>query len=167
MCIWLRNTKSCGMRVWLRRNCYYFTGHIFMVSSDMRSIIILVSNIIFFTLIRFISLTVKIPMPSAITSFVPNSNHAFIFFYTRIKSQRAITAGKSWSSLLQTHECSLWEWSEVELIMMMSSNGNIFRVIDPLCGNRDCKCGWLFRTTSEFGRSPHLVAVTWKYKKLI
>ena len=35
-----------------------------------------------------------------------------------------------------------------------------------LC-NRDCKCGWPFRTASEIGRSPHLVAVTWKYKKLI
>ena len=32
---------------------------------------------------------------------------------------------------------------------------------------RDCKCGWPFRTASEIGRSPHLVAVTWKYKKLI
>ena len=33
--------------------------------------------------------------------------------------------------------------------------------------DRDCKCGWPFRTASEIGRSPHLVAVTWKYKKLI
>ena len=32
---------------------------------------------------------------------------------------------------------------------------------------RDCKCGWPFRMASEIGRSPHLVAVTWKYKKLI
>ena len=30
---------------------------------------------------------------------------------------------------------------------------------------RDCKCGKPFRTASEIGRSPHLVAVTWKYKK--
>ena len=27
--------------------------------------------------------------------------------------------------------------------------------------------GWPFRTASEIGRSPNLVAVTWKYKKLI
>ena len=33
--------------------------------------------------------------------------------------------------------------------------------------NRDCKCGWSFRTASEVGRSPYLVVVTWKYKKLI
>ena len=32
--------------------------------------------------------------------------------------------------------------------------------------NRDFKCGWPFRTASEIGRSPHLVAVTWKYKSL-
>ena len=32
---------------------------------------------------------------------------------------------------------------------------------------RDCKCGWPSRTASEIGHSPHLVAVTWKYKKLI
>ena len=32
---------------------------------------------------------------------------------------------------------------------------------------RDCKCGWPFRTASRIGRSPHLVAVTWKYKKPI
>ena len=31
--------------------------------------------------------------------------------------------------------------------------------------NRDSKCGRPFRTTSKIGRSPHLVAVTWKYKK--
>ena len=30
-----------------------------------------------------------------------------------------------------------------------------------------CKCRWSFRTASEIGRSPHLVAVTWKYRKLI
>ena len=32
--------------------------------------------------------------------------------------------------------------------------------------NRDCKCWWPF-TASEIGHSPHLVSVTWKYKKLI
>ena len=31
--------------------------------------------------------------------------------------------------------------------------------------NRVCKCGRPFRTASEIGRSLHLVAVTWKYKK--
>ena len=30
---------------------------------------------------------------------------------------------------------------------------------------RDCKCERPFRTASEIGRWPHLVAVTWKYKK--
>ena len=35
-----------------------------------------------------------------------------------------------------------------------------------LSNNRDCKCGWPF-TASEIGRSLHLVAVTWKYKKPI
>ena len=32
---------------------------------------------------------------------------------------------------------------------------------------RDCKCGKPLHPASDLGRSPHLVAVTWKYKKLV
>ena len=35
----------------------------------------------------------------------------------------------------------------------------------PYFYHRDCSAGG--RTASEIGRSPHLVAVTWKYKKLV
>ena len=41
-----------------------------------------------------------------------------------------------------------------------------FHLVCPYwLGYRDCKCGRPFHMTSEIVRSPHLVAVTWKYKK--
>ena len=42
----------------------------------------------------------------------------------------------------------------------------IGKSFDKLVKARDCKCGWPF-AASEIGRSSHLVAVTWKYKKRI
>ena len=66
--------------------------------------------------------------------------------------------------------CILWDIHHIlkhNVFYVKTVSDEAYCIYGHTVSYRDCKCGKPFCPGSIPGHSPHLVAVTWKYKKLV